>query len=58
MDNNKNINDNIENNVNNIDKNLDNSINTHNTESLINVKEIKLLFWLGGEFLGCWHLHL
>jgi hypothetical protein len=52
MDNNKNINDNIENNVNNIDKNLDNSINTHNTESLINVKEIKLLFWLSGVIFG------
>lgn len=52
MDNNKNINDNTENNVNNIDKNLDSSINTHNTESLINVKEIKLLFWLSGVIFG------
>ena len=52
MDNNKNINDNTENNVNNIDKNLDSSINTHNIESLINVKEIKLLFWLSGVIFG------
>lgn len=52
MDNNKNINDNTENNVNNIDKNLDSSINTHSTESLINVKEIKLLFWLSGVIFG------
>lgn len=52
MDNNKNINDNTENNVNNIDKNLDSSINTHSTESLINVKEIKLLFWLSGIIFG------
>ena len=52
MDNNKNINYNTENNVNNIDKNLDSSINTHNIESLINVKEIKLLFWLSGVIFG------
>ena len=52
MDNNKNINDNTENNVNNIDKNLDSSINAHSTESLINVKEIKLLFWLSGIIFG------
>lgn len=52
MDNNKNINDNTENNINNIDKNLDNSINTHNIDSLINVKEIKLLFWLSGVIFG------
>lgn len=57
MDNNKNINDTTENNANNsvgnnINNNLNSNINNQKTGSLIQVGEIKLLFWLSAIIFG------
>jgi len=57
MDNNKNINDTTENNANNsvgndINNNLNSNINNQKTGSLIQVGEIKLLFWLSTIIFG------
>ena len=57
MDNNKNINDTTENNANNsvgnnINNNLNSNINNQKTGSLIQVGEIKLLFWLSAVIFG------
>ena len=49
MDNNKNINDTTENNANN---SVGNNINNQKTGSLIQVGEIKLLFWLSAIIFG------